>query len=128
MKVIEENMNEYLYLELDIDGTILDFECTFIGTQVEKANFIRKNWFDIFIKVPDRKKQEKSFKEIFEGTLNRIFEQKNDIKWFDGTHKYMNFYNELQIENGRKVLKSKAYEIFEDNDRDLNRIKKQPLP
>lgn len=126
--MLGENIDKYLYLELDINGTILDFDCTFRGVQVKRDNYIRKNWFDIFIEISDRKKQEKLFEEIFEGALNRMFKQKNDIKWFDGTHKYMHFYNELQIENGRKVLKSKAYENHKNDGRDINTINRQPLP
>jgi len=39
------SIDNYIYVELDINGTILDLKCTLLDCRIDVKDFIGKNWF-----------------------------------------------------------------------------------
>lgn len=102
-------IDNYIYVELDINGTILDLKCTLLDCRIDVKDFIGKNWFDCFIETTDKENVLKVFKELLEDKTQEWKTYKNDIKC-PTSHRLIDFTNEVVIRNGEKIICSKGIE------------------
>jgi hypothetical protein len=101
--------DNYIYVELDNNGTILNLECTLLDCRIDVKDFIGKNWFEYFIETSDKKNVLKVFKELFEDKTKEWKTYKNDIKC-PTSHRLIDFTNEVINRDGQKIICSKGIE------------------
>lgn len=105
---------EYVKVVLDKNANILDFECTIPDNYYKKEEVIGKNWFSDFIDTPDFDNVMQSFPQLFQNNLKGWKKHSNDILCKDGTHRFIDFENNITTYKGEKVIVSVGREHYKN--------------
>lgn len=112
----KESMNynpHYIKVVLDKNADIVEFDCTLKDTQSQLLNKqIGKNWIDTFIDISDRDEILKVFNGLLQNQTEEWETYENDIKCIDGTHKRIDFINEVIIKDDEKFISSFGVELL----------------
>jgi hypothetical protein len=93
---------------LNRDAIIVDIISDIIELKFEKIDVLGKNWFDIFIAPADRAKVMEVFTGLLNGEHEKWHTHRHDIKSQDGKHLFLDFENDIFIENGETYILSKG--------------------
>lgn len=99
---------ESLNVVLDSNATIIDIESNIRELIIDKREVVGKNWFDAFIETTDRDKVMKVFSGLLNGETDKWKTHHNDIKCENGKHLFLDFENEVVVENEKKRVISKG--------------------
>ncbi len=103
----------FLKVVLDKDATIVEFECTLRDVKVNSFDVIGKNWFDTFINVNDIEKVLITFNDLLNNQTGKWKTYKNDVRCMDGSHKFIDFTNEVIVKDGEKFISSYGVEYLD---------------
>ena len=105
-----KNKPYFIKVLLSNKGIIVKFECTLRDSECDPLSVIGKNWFDTFIETTDKETVLKVFGELFDNKKEKWETFGNDIKCLDGTHRRIDFTNEIILLDGIKYLSSHGVE------------------
>ncbi len=110
---MKTNQN-YIKVTLDKNATIVEYECTLRDVKSNIVDVIGKNWFDTFIDKRDNEKVFTVFTELLNNKTKEWKTYKNDILCTNGSHKFIDFTNEVIIKNGEKFIYSFGVEHIDN--------------
>ena len=101
----------YLKVVLDKNAIIVEFECTLRDAYVTSTNdVIGKNWFDTFIDTNDKENVLKIFNELLDNQTEKWETYRNDVHCLNGSHRYIDFINEVITKDGKRFISSYGVE------------------
>lgn len=100
------NYENYIKVVLDKDANIVKFESTLDDVEIDSKSVIGKNWFETFIDYSDLEKVMNVFNNLLNNQVEEWKTYKNDIKLPDGTHRFIDFTNEVIVVNDEKFISS----------------------
>lgn len=104
----------FIKVLLSNKGIIENFECTLRDSECKPLEIIGKNWFDTFINTTDKELVLKVFSELFENKTEEWKTFGNDIQCPNGTHRRIDFTNEIIVMNGQKYMSSYGIEHMDN--------------
>jgi len=105
----------FLKVLLDKNATIIEFECTLRETEITSTDdIIGKNWFDTFIDAGDKENVLRTFNELLNNQTAKWETYKNDICCLNGSHKYIDFINEVITKDDEKFISSYGVENMDN--------------
>ena len=104
----------YLKVLISKEAIIIKLECTLRDVKYDPSNVIGINWFDVFIEDGDKETVSKVFNDLFNDKTEEWKTFENDIRCMDGSHKLMDFTNEIVTVDGIKYLSSFGIEHLDN--------------
>lgn len=104
----------FIKVLLSNEGVIVKFECTLRDGECDPSKVIGKNWFDTFIDTANKETVLRVFHDLFENKTEKWKTFGNDIKCMDGTHRRIDFNNEIIIIDDQKYMSSYGVEYMDN--------------
>ena len=103
---------EYIEVTLNSSAEIIKFKNTFSDLGYTEKDVIGKNWFNLFIDENNTIEVLEVFSSLFLKDSKNWKTYKNDIKCKNGSHKSIDFSNEMVDINGEKFMKFRGVEHY----------------